>query len=131
MLSAMRQDDFLREKFGSANHFRVPENYFDDFAARLMGRIPQAEAGLESKVLRLATISKARKCLCVAAMACGAFIGIGVMRYSAGQAEKPAETAAFMTQDEYLDQYVEDVCDFAGISGEQIYACVTDAETDY
>jgi len=65
-------------------------------------------------------------------MFCGLFFGIKVIQYNASRVEKPVEVStAQVTQEDYVDQYIDDVCDFAGIGSEQIYACVTDADTNY
>lgn len=128
----MKQDDILREKFGRENHFRVPEGYFDDFADRMMEMIPEAAEAPAVKSRREIFIAKAKLYLYLAAMFCGLFFGIKVIQYNASRVEKPVEVStAQVTQEDYVDQYIDDVCDFAGIGSEQIYACVTDADTNY
>ena len=40
----MKEEKILKEKFGKANPFTVPEGYFDSFADKLMGQLPEPEA---------------------------------------------------------------------------------------
>lgn len=40
----MKEEKILRDKFGKANHFTVPEGYFDSFADKLMEQLPEPEA---------------------------------------------------------------------------------------
>lgn len=39
----LKEEKILRTKFGTDNHFSVPEGYFDSFAEKLMDRIPAPE----------------------------------------------------------------------------------------
>ena len=40
----MKEDNILKKKFGSVNHFTVPEGYFDSFADKLMEQLPDTDA---------------------------------------------------------------------------------------
>lgn len=40
----MKEENILKEKFGKANPFTVPEGYFDSFADKLMEQLPEPEA---------------------------------------------------------------------------------------
>lgn len=40
----MREEDIIRRKFGNKEPFTVPENYFADFAERLMDELPEKNA---------------------------------------------------------------------------------------
>lgn len=40
----MKEEKILIEKFGKANHFAVPEGYFDSFADQLMEQLPESSA---------------------------------------------------------------------------------------
>ena len=39
----MKEEQILKERFGTENHFSVPDNYFDTFADRLMQQLPEQE----------------------------------------------------------------------------------------
>ena len=99
---------------------------------RSVEMIPEAAEAPAVKSRREIFIAKAKPYLYLAAMFCGLFFGIKVIQYNASRVEKPVEVStAQVTQEDYVDQYIDDVCDFAGIGSEQIYACVTDADTNY
>ena len=36
----LKEEKILKDKFGTANHFTVPEGYFDSFAEKLMESLP-------------------------------------------------------------------------------------------
>lgn len=38
----MKEEKILKEKFGTANHFTVPDGYFDSFASQLMEQLPES-----------------------------------------------------------------------------------------
>lgn len=38
----MKEEKILKEKFGTANHFAVPDGYFDSFADQLMEQLPES-----------------------------------------------------------------------------------------
>lgn len=40
----MKEEKILIERFGKANHFTVPEGYFDSFADQLMEQLPESAA---------------------------------------------------------------------------------------
>lgn len=40
----MKEENILIEKFGKANHFTVPDGYFDSFANNLMEQLPETAA---------------------------------------------------------------------------------------
>ncbi len=39
----IKEEQILKERFGTENHFTVPDNYFDTFADRLMMQLPEQE----------------------------------------------------------------------------------------
>lgn len=60
------EEKYIRDRFGSASHFRVPEGYFDDFASRLMDRLPERKNPSAAVSRRLRPFLYAAACLCVA-----------------------------------------------------------------
>ena len=40
----MNNEKDIKQRFGTANHFTVPEGYFDNFASQMMSRLPEREA---------------------------------------------------------------------------------------
>ena len=39
----MKQEDDLLKRVGTKNPFKVPENYFENFASNLMTKLPKKE----------------------------------------------------------------------------------------
>lgn len=39
----MKEEDFIRKKYGSGNPFKVPEEYFEQFTSELMSKLPEKE----------------------------------------------------------------------------------------
>ena len=40
----MKEENYLKQAYGTETPFKVPEGYFDDFATRMMEMLPEQEA---------------------------------------------------------------------------------------
>ena len=60
----MNEELYLKSRMGNENPFRVPEGYFDNFAAEMMRNLP--EQPQQSKFVRLRPFMYAAACLVVA-----------------------------------------------------------------
>ena len=49
----MREEYIIRRKFGKKEPFTVPENYFADFADRLMNELPEKNAPVEEGIVSI------------------------------------------------------------------------------
>jgi len=68
----------------------------------------------------------------IAAMFCGLFFGIKMMKHAPSDTANPSKNVSAQTmQADVSDRYIDDVCDFAGIESEQIYAYVTGSDAIY
>lgn len=123
------KEDILRSKFGKEYHFLVPDNYFEDFARRIMTQIPDNVSVCNHAASRT-LFSKIKPYLYMAAMFVGLCFCINIVKYHSGNIERQAshKQSAYV---ENTDQYVDDLCDFAGIDDEQIYAYVTGNDAIY
>ena len=132
------KEDIISRKAGRENHFRVPEGYFENFTERMMAQLPnsQADSNAEDMTTTL-THRAARKTTTVrklwkrvsAVAACVAVIGIGTTAYLAQQDNKPAadEMAnTTTTEEQYYDDYVDEVADFAMLDNTDIIACMNE-----
>ena len=77
----MKEEKILKEKFGKANPFTVPEGYFDSFADKLMGQLPEPEARIiemhaESWWHKMPLRKIAAAAAVAVVMGCGAFLAI-------------------------------------------------------
>lgn len=72
----MKEEDFIRKKYGSGNPFKVPEEYFEQFTSELMSKLPEKEM---KPVLSMPSRQRTRMrtvWYAVAAALCGAmFLG--------------------------------------------------------
>lgn len=66
----MNEEKLIEEKFSKEMPFKVPENYFEEFTARMMSQLPEREA----RQSRRRPMLWAAACLCTAAMGIGAYL---------------------------------------------------------
>lgn len=111
------EEKYIRDRFGTGNHFRVPEDYFDDFAARLMARLPEKEKPAVTVWRRLRPMLYAAACLCVAIFSTTIYF-----TRIEPDGEMQDEVAAVSAQGDaaYFDS--DDVVDYAMMDNADIYA---------
>jgi len=120
----MNEEQYLIEKAGKENHFRVPEGYFDTLTSQVMSRI-DAEG---RKTEDLPTIGKKAKTvwlrpvLYAAASVCALFISVtAYQHFTAQPADNTTEQLAV-----YSDDSFDEAADYVMIDNQDIYACLTD-----
>ena len=108
MREFMNEENFLNERFGNENPFRVPEHYFDEFPQRVMKRI--AHQNRRRKMIRWG----------IAAMMTGIVFSSAFVLNN------------FRQQDATLEadntQYIEDALDYSMINNMEIATYLTEAE---
>jgi hypothetical protein len=126
----MEEEKYIREKFGCENHFRIPNGYFEDFAANMMNKIPEVE--VEVSVQR--TNKKSRTIVLhhriMVAAACVAFMISGLSFYfynSQGlhHAESTGSVSKSVSPD---DAAVQEAADYAMLDNQDIYKYVSSEE---
>lgn len=133
----MNSEDKLKERYGRENPFGVPENYFDSFAENMLEKLPSEGGNVVSDTtgrvpaMRL-LFAKAKPYLYLAAMFCGLYFGINVMKHRndiarKAKAEQTAKTVTYSSDDEYIDK----VCEYAGIEKDDIYSYVSGQDYAY
>lgn len=130
----MNLEDKLKEKFGNQNPFSVPENYFDDFANKMQDLVKEESPVYRMEVQsdRRTLFAKVKPYLYLAAMFCGLYFGINVIKYRQDIAKTAkVENAAAVKNANSEDVYIEEVCEYAGIDKEHIYAYATGQDYDY
>lgn len=124
--------------------FKVPEGYFDNFASRLMERIPQEQSSVETvrKVSwwQSETFAKVKPYLYLAATFCGLYFGMWVYNYQKNlyvERNKVAvvehvndgeRTAVNADAEDDFDDYVNEACDYMMTDSHDIIACLTENE---
>ena len=118
----MNEEQYLIEKAGKKNPFRVPEGYFDKLTSQVMSRIdaegnkPQ-ELPLKAKKAKTVWL---RPVLYVAASVCALFISVtAYQHFTTKPADIPTEQVAV-----YSDDSFDEAADYAMIDNQDIYACL-------
>lgn len=118
----MNEEQYLIEKVGKENPFRVPENYFDTLASQVMSRI-DAEGNKPQEIpmpVKKAKTVWLRPVLYAAASVCALFISVtAYQHFTSKPAEIPVEQVAVYTEDSF-----DEAADYAMIDNQDIYACL-------
>ena len=121
----VNEEAFLRDKIGQKNPFKIPDGYFDQFADRLMEKLPEQQ---HKPIL----IRRLRPLL-YAAVFVGVLIIGATLAFKSIQKFDSQSNIALVTneQDEsllnaYSDTYIEDAANYAMIDNEEIYAYLAD-----
>jgi hypothetical protein len=113
----MNEEMYIKSRMGQENPFRVPDGYFDSFAAEMMKKLPelpeQSEQPKTGLLVRLRPWMYAAACMVVAI-----FTATLYFVNDTPSQEVPAAVAATS------DTYVEDVADYMMADNLDIYACL-------
>lgn len=111
------------EKRNNKNPFKIPDNYFEHFTEQVMKQLPAEteEAPNETKITLYARI---KPYIYLAAMISGLAFGVKVYQYQQSRFMKQPQNQELLTEEE-AEQIVDDVCNFAMISSDDIYAYAT------
>lgn len=118
----VNEERYIRNKFGSANKFRVPEGYFDSFTTRLMDSLPEREACeipvRRPLLARLRPLLYAAACLCIAIFS----VAVYFARVEPADDGHGDMAAVYPQGTTYGDGYEDAVMDYAMIDNTDIYA---------
>lgn len=122
----MKEEDFIRNKCGTGNPFKVPEGYFEQFTAQLMSQLPEKDARPDPAIPLCRTRYWRMARYAAAAAICGmAFLGTYYLRIAhSAQESRTAYQATDATSEKV---YMDDVLDFAMVSNHEIALYLTDA----
>ncbi len=124
----MREEDIIRKKFGKKEPFTVPENYFADFADRLMNELPEKNAPVVNKPA--AKVRHLRYWLATAAVLCSvAVTGAWVYLRQASASKTPVASVSvehdLNVAPETESVYMEDMLDYALVDNSEIAMYLT------
>lgn len=121
----LKEEKILKDKFGTANHFTVPEGYFDSFAEKLMESLPAPEPQvIEMRAASWWSRLPLRKIGVAASVA--AVVGLGSLFFTHQQASQQPEMAhvnlveRVSSNDE--NRSFDVMADYAMIDNQDIYA---------
>ncbi len=121
-----KEERYLRSRVGKQNPFRVPEGYFDGFAARMTENLPEQDGKAavlatprRSKVVRMVLYAAA--CLCIAVLGSAVYWSrLSLQSTESGTAQVAAHTVAS------TDVYVDAVADYTMMDNSDIYAYLSE-----
>ena len=119
----MNEEQYLINKAGKENPFRVPEGYFDSLASQVMSRV-DAEGNKPQDMPMIEKMAKTvwlRPVLYAAASVCALFISVTVYQHFTEQTvENTTEQVAVYSEDSF-----DEAADYVMIDNQDIYACLT------
>lgn len=126
----MKEEDFIRGKFGRKEPFTVPDNYFADFAEKLMNELPQQES--RATMTAPAKVRHLSYWLATAAaVCCLAFAGTWIYMHRASAPQQTVATVHTPHVDQDASEaeqnaiYVEDMLDYALVDNSEIAMYLT------
>ena len=126
------EEKIIQENIGTKNPFLVPDDYFEQFAERLMEKLP--DEGQKSAQQTKLTVHRSRftvnrsklriylasACLCVAIFSIAIYFN--KTQQTAEQEPVTAAAAANSIDDDYMDQ----AADYVMLDNADIYACLSE-----
>ena len=121
-----KEERYLRSRVGKQNPFRVPEGYFDSFAARMTENLPEQD-GKAATVVSLRRPRVVRMVLYAAACLCIAVLGSVVYWSKLSLQSTESGTAQVVTHTvASTDVYVDAVADYTMMDNSDIYAYLSE-----
>lgn len=124
----MREEDIIRKKFGKKEPFTVPENYFADFADRLMNELPEKNTPVENKPV--AKVRHLRYWRAMVAVLCSVAVMSAWVYLRQASASKTSVASVSVEHDlnvtpETESVYMEDMLDYALVDNSEIAMYLT------
>lgn len=120
----MKEDMNLKHKFGTENHFTVPEDYFKNLVPNIMEQLPELEVK-ETPTIRL--WDRVKPWIYMAAMFCGLLFTIRAV-VGHGNGDEILNDEQFT---EIPDEYIDPVIDQMMVDDYTLYVYLTDADANY
>lgn len=123
----MKEEDFIRERCGTKNPFRVPEGYFENFTADLMDKLPERERTILSSANRPHHVFHFAW-YAAAVLICGLiFSGIQYFTPQHSSSEISAYNMPNNNLDDNRDNDIDEYLDYAMMSNQEIAQYLTEA----
>lgn len=118
------EERYIKEKIGDRSPFRVPEDYFDQLASRVMSQLPEQQE-LSKKSMqqprRQARLVALRPWLYAAACVIAIVVLTLTLHFHQRVAE-PLEQPMAAVSTPVDDEYIDDVADYVMLDNTEIYA---------
>lgn len=118
----MEREEFLLDRVGRKQPFKVPNGYFEDFAAQMMDKLPEREA----KVIKMKPSGwrRFRPIAYAAACVCAAIFCVGTYLHSNSGDELSQNVATVQPKSTY--SAIDEVADYTMMDNVDFYAYVSD-----
>lgn len=121
----MKQENIIKKKCGTENHFKVPDAYFDSLTDSIMDKLPERKAAVIEMKPRIHAMRRFYVVCSVAAACCAAFFSIHFLTHTSlndqgGTAQQTVQKAH--------EKFVDDALDYSMIDNHEIYDYLSDAE---
>lgn|SRR5574344_429638 len=125
------EEKILEQKCGRKSPFRVPDDYFEDFAKKIMEDIPDTTKSMD---MRMHDAKGLRKYVAIALVAASLFTAmftLGGLINRSGKQNQPsvASTAHQSSQDASYNSF-DQACNYAMIDNEDMYAYCSENGAD-
>lgn len=111
----MNDEEYIKERIGKENPFRVPDGYFDGLASTVMARLPDEQR--KAIIAELPRKWGVKHFLYVAACVCAAVFGVAVYTTTFTDNTEPKQAQNTVSHDSYM----EDVADYTMMDNTDIY----------
>ena len=116
----MKEENYLKDTYGTNPHFKVPGGYFDDFNSRMMQMLPEQKAiSIEMKPSRWLRWRP----YVAAASVCAVIFG-STLFYFGNKAEQPTNYSALSAPTTEIS--MEQAADYVMIDNDDIYNYLAD-----
>lgn len=126
----VNREEYIRDRMGSANPFRVPDGYFEGFASQLMEKLPEKAP----HVVRKGILHSGMLRYAVCAAACFCAVVLGVTAYLAkierGNSLHSGNLVTQTSVSTNADIYDDVVTDYVMIDNADIYAYISNDMSD-
>jgi len=115
----MTEEKYIEEKVGKRNPFRVPEEYFSQFTAQMMERLPEREP--KAKIIWLRKpVYYAAACVCALLVLAAGWL---LMPESDVRTSAPVQLSA---QQQSADEALDEAADYMMLDNHDIYAYLSE-----
>lgn len=123
----MKEEKIIRNRCGDKNPFRVPENYFNDFASQMMSKLPEKDDGTIYLKSRNNRAYRFRRPLLYAAciLTLLVFSTFGYFYANVNSSQNRQNAANTITVKPNADELIDRTADYAMMDNHDIYACVS------
>lgn len=118
----MEREEFLEQRLGRKQPFRVPKGYFEDFATQMMDKLPEKEVQVVEMKPR--GWHRYRPFAYAAASVCAAIFCVGAYLHSSTGDEQSQQMAKMQQKSSYTA--IDEAADYTMMDNADFYAYVSD-----